>query len=121
MVLLGLLLVLLAGGAVALVATEESARYVLFGYTLQLDHVQMFAAGAATAGVLLLGLWLIGSGSRRSARRRAQQRDARAETSSRVARLQDEKRELERKLRREQEHTAPTDRLVAGGVEDARH
>ncbi|NRQ34119.1 hypothetical protein HII36_20005 [Nonomuraea sp. NN258] len=116
MTLLGLILVLLAGGAVALVLTEETTRYILFGYTFELNHVQMFLAGAATAALLIAGLWMLGSGSRRMARRRRRLRSARAEASSKVARLEDEKRELERKLERE-EHD-PGDRLVAGRRDD---
>ncbi|GAA3248797.1 hypothetical protein [Nonomuraea helvata] len=117
MILLGLILVLLAGGALALVLTEESARYILFGYTFELNQVEMFLAGAAAAAVLLLGLWLIGSGSRRSAKRRRALRGARAEASNRVARLEDEKRELERRLEHSPE---PGDRLVSRGSQDTR-
>ncbi|WP_188188723.1 hypothetical protein [Nonomuraea sp. SYSU D8015] len=112
MILLGLLLVLLAVGAVALVLTEETSRYILFGYTFELNHLEMFLAGAATAAVLVLGLWLLSSGSRRTARQRRRLRSARAEASSRVAQLEDEKRDLERRL--EREHTT-SDRLVARG------
>jgi hypothetical protein len=116
MILLGLILVLLAGGAIALVATEESSRYILFGNTYQLDHVQMFLAGAVTAAALLLGIWMIGRGSRRTARRHRRLRSARAEASDRVSQLEDEKRDLERKL----EHDRSGDRLVAGGSDDTR-
>ncbi|MFI9593513.1 hypothetical protein [Nonomuraea sp. NPDC052265] len=134
MALLGLILVLLAGGAVALVATEESSRYILFGNTYQLDHVQMFVAGAVTAAVLLAGFWLIGAGSRRTARKRRRLRAARAEASDRVSRLEGEKRDLERRLDHDRaaERTADDgvtgrhvahepvdgDRLVAGGRPD---
>ncbi|MGV9381852.1 hypothetical protein ACWDRB_38985 [Nonomuraea sp. NPDC003707] len=117
MILLGVLLVLLAGSAVALVLTEESARYILFGYTFEPNQVEMFLAGAAVMAVLALGLWLIGSGSRRSARRRRRLQGARAEASDRVARLEDEKRELEKRLRHSPE---PGDRLVARDSEEAR-
>ncbi|MFC7103548.1 hypothetical protein ACFQQB_25770 [Nonomuraea rubra] len=65
---------------------------------------------------------MLGSGSRRTARQRRRLRSARAEASDRVARLEDEKRDLERKL--EREHTnGPAhgdhsgDRLVAGSDE----
>ncbi|WP_336212059.1 hypothetical protein [Nonomuraea sp. LPB2021202275-12-8] len=115
MIFLGLLLVLLAGAAVVLVATEESARYILFGYTFEPNHIEMFVAGAATAGVLLLGIWLMMLGSRRSAQRRRRLRSVRADASDRVAKLEDEKRELERKL--EREHTTD-DQLVAGRPEE---
>ncbi|MFC4111483.1 hypothetical protein [Nonomuraea zeae] len=127
MIFLGLLLVLLAGGAVTLVLTEDTARYILFGYTFELNHVEMFLAGAAAAAVLLLGLWLMSAGSRRTAKRRRKLRSARAEASSRVAQLEDEKRDLERKLERdrklEQERKAahepePGDHLVARGSAD---
>ncbi|GAA2291725.1 hypothetical protein GCM10010149_43930 [Nonomuraea roseoviolacea subsp. roseoviolacea] len=120
MTLLGLVLVLLAGGAVVLVATEETSRYILFGYTLQLDHVQMFAAGAVTAVVLLLGLWMMVAGTRRSARRRRRMRADQAQTSDRVARLEDEKRELEQRLERERaaEHAATDRAAVQHAVAD---
>ncbi|YCK33140.1 hypothetical protein ACNF49_03255 [Actinomadura sp. ATCC 39365] len=114
MVLLGLILVLLAGGAVALVATEESSRYILFGNTYQLDHVQMFLAGAVAAAALLAGIWLIGAGSRRTARKRRRLRAARAEASDRVSRLEGEKRDLERRLERDR------NRAANDGVTDGR-
>ncbi|MGP3961378.1 hypothetical protein ACTWPT_35810 [Nonomuraea sp. 3N208] len=115
MILLGLLLVLLAGGAVALVLSEESSRYILFGYTFELNHLEMFLAGAVTMAVLALGLWMLGSGSRRTARQRRRLRSARAEASSEVARLEDEKRDLERRLERE---STTGDRLVARGPDN---
>lgn len=107
MIVLGVLLILLAGAAFALVLTEESARYILFGYTFEPNHVEMFLAGAAVSVVLLLGLWMLGSGSRRTAKQRRRLRSARAEASDRVARLEDEKRDLERKLEREHAHSEP--------------
>jgi hypothetical protein len=64
-----------------------------------------------------VGIAMVSSGSRRSAHRRRNVRAARAEASSKVARLEDEKRELERKLQREPE---PTDRLVAGPTPESR-
>ncbi|MEV0613782.1 hypothetical protein AB0I81_10710 [Nonomuraea sp. NPDC050404] len=121
MIVLGMILILLAGAAFALVLTEESSRYILFGYTFELNHVEMFLAGAAAAAVLLLGLWVMASASRRTARQRRRLRTARAETSDKVARLEDEKRNLERKLEREHKHApAPDDQLVARGGDERR-
>ncbi|MEW9554659.1 hypothetical protein [Nonomuraea sp. NPDC050783] len=134
MIFLGLILVLLAVGAGVVVFTEETTRYILFGYTFELNHVEMFLAGAVTAAVLLLGLWMMSSGARRTAKQRRSLRNARAEASSRVARLEEEKRDLQRKLEREHaakqvpaqreagRHSAvpESDRLVARDSEDAR-
>ncbi|MDA0647220.1 hypothetical protein, partial [Nonomuraea ferruginea] len=101
---MGLLLVILGAGAAILVLAEEGTSYNLFGYTFQPNHVEMFLAGAAAAAVLLLGLWLIALGSRRSARHRRALRGARADASHRVAELESEKRRLQEKL--EKEHAA---------------
>ncbi|WP_327108234.1 hypothetical protein [Nonomuraea glycinis] len=117
MIFLGLLLVLLAGAAIVLIATEESARYVLFGTTFEPNHIEMFLAGAATAAVLLAGIWLITLASRRSAQRRRRLRTVRADASDRVAKLEEEKRELERKLEHERTTDTTDDRLVAGSQE----
>ncbi|WP_327088248.1 hypothetical protein OIE66_38980 [Nonomuraea sp. NBC_01738] len=99
MIVLGLLLVLLAAGAVVVAAMEPSATVstvaiTLLGYTVQPNHLEMFVAGAVAATLLFLGLMLINLGSRRSARRRKL-----------IARGLDHK---------------PADRLVAGGPEDSR-
>ena len=118
MIVLGLLMILLAGAAFALVLVEQSSRYVLFGQTVELGHVEMFLAGAAAAALLLVGLWLMGSAARRTARQRRRLRSARAEASDRVARLENEKRELERRL--ERERASDGDHLVAGRAEDRR-
>ncbi|MCK2214523.1 NADH dehydrogenase subunit 6 [Actinomadura sp. ATCC 31491] len=135
MIFLGLILVLLAVGAGVLVFSEESTRYILFGYTFELNQVEMFLFGAVAAAVLVLGLWMMSSGARRTAKQRRNLRAARAEASSRVAQLEDEKRELQRKLEREHaakqvpaqrehttgRHTVPEgDRLVSRGAEDTR-
>ncbi|MFG3437935.1 hypothetical protein ACGF0J_11910 [Nonomuraea sp. NPDC047897] len=101
MIFLGLLLVLLAGGAIAWVAAEDSTTYNVFGYLFTPNHVEMFAAGAVTAAVLFAGIALMVAGSRHAARRRRRLLSAKAEASHKVARLEDEKRELERRLERE--------------------
>ncbi|MEU7893700.1 hypothetical protein AB0B45_12630 [Nonomuraea sp. NPDC049152] len=98
MIVLGLILVLIAAAAIYLVAMEPDTTYTIFGYTFEPSHLEIFLVGAATAGVLLLGLSMIGSGSRRSVLHRRKLREARVQANDRVARLEDEKRALERKL-----------------------
>lgn len=120
MIVLGLILILLAAGAIVLISLEESttastASLTVFDYTFQPNHLEMYLAGAATAGVLLLGLAMIGSGYRRSSHRRRQMREARVEAHDRVARLEDEKRRLERKLT-ESETTPQVPRQHDGGT-----
>lgn len=111
MIVLGLLLILLAAGGIALVsleptATASTATFTYFGYTVQPTHLEMFLIGAATAAVLLIGLAMISSGSRRAARRRKAVREARHEADDRVAQLENEKRRLEHKLETENnDHT----------------
>ncbi|MET9344410.1 hypothetical protein [Nonomuraea sp. NPDC003804] len=98
MIVLGLILVLIAAATIYLVAMEPDTTYTVVGYTFQPSHLEMFLVGAATAGVLLLGVSMIGSGSRRSLLRRRALRDVRVQADDRVAKLEDEKRALERKL-----------------------
>ncbi|GAA0933928.1 hypothetical protein [Nonomuraea longicatena] len=93
MTVLGLILILLAGSAVAMAVMEPDGTFLLFGTAFSVGHLEMFAAGAAACAVLVLGLLLMGAGSRRSARHRRQARESRAE----AARLRDEKRRLEHK------------------------
>lgn len=125
MIVLGVLLILLAAGGIALVsleptATDSTATFTYFGYVLHPTHLEMFVTGAATAAVLLIGLAMISSGSKRAARRRRTLRAAKHEAHDRVSQLEDEKRMLQQRLetddRLEDRHTS--DRLVAGGPED---
>jgi membrane protein implicated in regulation of membrane protease activity len=108
MTVLGLILVLLAGSAVAMAVMEPDGTFLLFGTAFAVGHLEMFAAGAAACAVLVLGLLLMGAGSRRSARHRRQVRESRVE----AARLKGEKRDLQRRLERE-------DTPVAGTPPDA--
>lgn len=90
MIVLGVLLLLIAAGGVALVAleptaTDATATFTYFGYTLHPSHFEMFLAGAATAAVFLIGLAMIGSGSRRATKRRRLVRAARHRTDEHVA------------------------------------
>ncbi|MGI5268407.1 hypothetical protein ACQEUU_04595 [Nonomuraea sp. CA-218870] len=129
MIFLGLLLVILGVGGAILVFAEEGTTYDVFGYVFQPNHVEMFVAGAAAATVLLLGLWLIALGSRRSARRRRALRGVRADASQRVAELENEKRRLQERLEKEQaakeqaakdaaKEQAATDRVARHAADD---
>ena len=113
MILLGLFLVLLAGAAIALIATEESPRYILFGRPSSRttrDVPRGRRHGGRPAGGDRLITWFaqVGAAPRR-------QRTVRADASDRVAKLEEEKRELERKLEHERAtDTTLDERLVAG-------
>ncbi|MEV4888743.1 hypothetical protein AB0K48_05060 [Nonomuraea sp. NPDC055795] len=112
MIVLGLVLVLIATGAIVVASMEPSATatdasFTVFGYGFAPNHLEMFVAGAVVAAALLLGIAMVNSGSRRAARRRRALRHNRSE----AVRLEEEKRELERKLERER-HSE--DQLVAG-------
>lgn len=104
MIVLGLLLIVLAGAAVIAVSWDEAATstatasFTVFDRTFQLSQLEFFFAGVVTGAVLLLGIALMLAGMRHAAARRRRLRDSRMEARDRVARLEEEKRELERKL-----------------------
>ncbi|MBG0827232.1 hypothetical protein HS041_05590 [Planomonospora sp. ID67723] len=104
MIVLGLLLIVLAGAAVIAVSWDETAAstatasFTVFDRTFQFTQLEFFFAGVATGAVFLLGLAMLLAGMRRSAVHRKRLRDSRLEARDRVARLEEEKRELERKL-----------------------
>jgi hypothetical protein len=110
MIVLGLLLMVLAGAALVAVANDETggiaASIMVLGRTLELSKLELFLAGAATAAVFLIGLIALSGGMRRAGAKRKKLREARVETRDRVARLEEEKRRLERKLSAESA-TAP--------------
>ena len=60
MIVLGLLLIVLAGAALIAVANDENggitATITVLDRTLQLSKLELFLAGAATAAVFLIGL-----------------------------------------------------------------
>jgi hypothetical protein len=132
MIVLGLVLVLVAVAAGVAVTVDEpsvTTTVTVFNRTYELTSTEMFAAGVVAAALFLLGFALILSGGRRSAGRRQRLRASRLEARDRVARLEDEKRELERQLENTPDAPAPPpapvattdttdtadDRLVAGG------
>lgn len=104
MIVLGLLLIVLAGATVIAVSWDETAAstttasFTVFDRLFQFTQLELFFAGVATGAVFLLGLGMIFSGMRRSASKRRNLRASRTEERDRVARLEEEKRELERKL-----------------------
>ncbi|MEU4832346.1 hypothetical protein [Streptosporangium sp. NPDC023615] len=97
-------MIVLAGATVIAVSWDETAAstttatFTMFDRTYQLTQLELFFAGVATGAVFLLGLGIILAGMKRSAARRRKLRAARAEEHDRVTRLEEEKRELERKL-----------------------
>ncbi|MER5624667.1 hypothetical protein ABT061_26905 [Streptosporangium sp. NPDC002544] len=104
MIVLGLLLIVLAGATVIAVSWDETAAstttatFTMFDRVIQLTQLELFFAGVATGAVLLLGLGIMFAGMRRSSAHRRRLRTSRAEARDRVIRLEEEKRELERKL-----------------------
>ncbi|GAA0819469.1 hypothetical protein GCM10009525_03790 [Streptosporangium amethystogenes subsp. fukuiense] len=104
MIVLGLLLIVLAGATVIAVSWDETAAstttatFTMFDRVIQLTQLELFFAGVATGAVLLLGLGIMFAGMRRSSAHRRRLRASRAEARDRVTRLEEEKRELERKL-----------------------
>lgn len=113
MIVLGLLMIVLAGAAVVAVSWDEAATatttasFTVFDRTFQLSQLEFFFAGAITGAVFLFGVALMFSGMRRSAVQRRRLRDSRLEARDRVSRLEREKQELERRLEETPETPAP--------------
>ncbi|MEP7090143.1 MAG: hypothetical protein ABI776_08545 [Nocardioidaceae bacterium] len=103
MFVLGLILILLAAGAVvAVVASGTHDQAVMYGGNLHLPTLVVFLAGAATLLVLLLGLALMRTGLRKAHQNR--------KNSKRLRRL--EKREEQRQA------STPTNGPAATGPAD---
>ncbi|GAA4596597.1 hypothetical protein GCM10023194_69250 [Planotetraspora phitsanulokensis] len=101
MVLLGLLLIMVAAAAVIEISINETATTMpvtIWDWTVNLSPLELFAAGAATAVVFLVGLLMVSGGLRRSSTKRRKVREARLAERQRLAQLEAEKRDLERKL-----------------------
>ncbi|MFC7646041.1 hypothetical protein ACFQX6_39690 [Streptosporangium lutulentum] len=79
-------------------ASTATASFTIFDRTVQLSQLELFFAGVAVGAVFLLGLMIMFAGMRRTAVQRRKLRASRSEARDRVARLEEEKRELERKL-----------------------
>ncbi|MEO3807561.1 hypothetical protein ABGB17_01015 [Sphaerisporangium sp. B11E5] len=112
MILLGLLLIVIAGAALVAVANDMTGNVAMsvtvLDRVLQFNELELFLAGAGTAAVFLLGLMFFTMGMRRMGVRRRRLIAARAESRDRVARLEEEKRRLEQRL----EATAPRPRTA---------
>ncbi|MFC6080599.1 hypothetical protein [Sphaerisporangium aureirubrum] len=112
MILLGLLLIVIAGAALVAVANDGTGgvatSVTVYDRVLQFNELELFLAGAATAAVFLLGLMFFTMGMRRAGVRRRKQLAARAESRDRVRRLEEEKRTLQQRL----EATAPRPRTA---------
>ncbi|WP_344914782.1 hypothetical protein [Streptosporangium oxazolinicum] len=97
-------MIVLAGATVIAVSWDETAAstttasFTVFDRLFQFTQLELFFAGVATGAVFLLGLGIVFSGMRRSAAKRRRLRASRTEARDRVTRLEEEKRELERKL-----------------------
>ena len=101
MLALGILLILLAiAAAIAVTINEPAASTTVsvFGRTFEVSATQMFILGLITAALFLLGLWLLLKGMRRGRAKRKELRYARLEGRERVARLEEENRDLQRRL-----------------------
>jgi hypothetical protein len=111
MILLGLLLIVIAGAALVAVANDGTGGVVtsvtVFDRVLQFNELELFLAGAATAAIFLLGLMIFTMGMRRMGARRKKMVAARAESRNKVARLEEEKRRLEQRLEASTPQTRP--------------
>ncbi|MEV5411952.1 hypothetical protein AB0K60_24325 [Thermopolyspora sp. NPDC052614] len=116
MLVLGIVLILLAIAAAIAVTVNEptaSTTITVFGRDFGITATQMFVLGVITAALFLIGLALLMKGLRRARRRRKELRYVRHDARDRVARLEEEKRELQRRLERSSPaDTAPTGRAV---------
>lgn len=114
MVVLGVVLILLAiAAAIAATVNEPTASTTItvFDRAFEVTATQMFVLGIITAALFLLGLALLLKGMQRARARRRELRHARSDVRDRVARLEEEKRELQRRL----ENARPTGDTTAPG------
>lgn len=101
MVVLGILMILLAIAAAIAVLVNEPATattITVFGRPFEVSTTQMFVLGVITTALFLIGLALLLNGLRRAGARRKELRYARLEGRDRLARLEEENRDLQRRL-----------------------
>ncbi|GII58642.1 hypothetical protein Pth03_70310 [Planotetraspora thailandica] len=122
MVLLGLLLIVVAAAAMIEVSVADTTTTVpidVWDRTFSLSGLELFLAGAVTAVVFLVGLLMVSGGMRRSAVKRRRLREGRLAERERVAKLEAEKRDLERRLA-DEPTAAPTTAPTSAPVPRAR-
>jgi hypothetical protein len=115
MAVLGLLLMVAAGVLTAgvLLSNTNQISAEAFGVTLSNVSVGgIFAAGAVTALVFALGLWMLLQGMRRARRRRLERREIVRDTRDQTASLAAEKDRLEKELEAERGRRANTAPMV---------
>lgn len=115
MVVLGLLLVLLAGGATtaALVENTKPTSMDILGVTISnLSIGGIFLAGVVTALIFALGLFLMLGGAARARRRRQKNKSVVKDSRREAASLAAEKERLERELEQERTQRAETQTTV---------
>ncbi len=121
MMIIGLLLVAAAvvvGTGVVISNTEEMNFDVFNVEFVNVSGAGIFLLGAATAAVLLIGLWMMGAGLRKSRRRRLEVRQARREREE-ALRQQEQQEEERRRLEAERERLAEEKaRLADEGTTD---
>jgi hypothetical protein len=101
MVVLGILMILLAiAAAIAILVNEPATATTItvFGRSFEVSTTQMFVLGVITTALFLIGLALLLNGLRRAGARRKELRYARLEGRDRLARLEEENRDLQRRL-----------------------
>lgn len=107
MLILGLVLVVLSGGAAAVLISNnvDGTAQTVFAYGRDIADVsvmQAFVAGIVVALVFVLGVWMTVAGERRRRAHQARYREARRE--ARIAAR--ERDELADRLRRDEEYQA---------------
>lgn len=119
MVILGLLLVLaaLVVGVLAFYAlptASSTVSYDIFGNQLSINPLTIFFSGVVAALLLLLGLWLLSVGAKKSARRSKELRDLRRDQKEQ-AKLDEQRAKEQARLaeQRNREQVAAAEREQA--------